>query len=286
MRISKLFIICVGILMMASNANCKEQKQSFLDYIEKYNKIAVQEMKDYGIPASITLAQGLLESGAGQSELAKESNNHFGIKCHDWKGDRVYFDDDEKGECFRKYDDPKDSYKDHSQFLVEKPRYASLFQLQPTDYKGWANGLKQCGYATDPNYANRLIDLIETYNLAEYDQGVKVKKDEKKEKEEEKAVDNGLADNTTDNKDQKKEEKEKKKEYVYKLKSTMGSIDVENAHTSFKKDGKQVVVAHANDTYEGIAKEFGLKNWEIRWYNKVKKGSIPEEGSTVIIKKW
>lgn len=279
MKINKLFITCVGFLMVANTAYSK-QLQSFLDYIDKYNKIAVEEMKTYGIPASITLAQGLLESGAGLSQLSKESNNHFGIKCHDWKGDRVYFDDDEKGECFRKYTDPKESYKDHSEFLVNRPRYASLFQLKTTDYKGWAKGLKQCGYATDPNYANRLISLIEEYGLDKYDKDIKKKDKDKKDSKSEDLKN----DNIIPSKKDKNEPEKKKVEYV--LKSTMGTIDVSNTHTAIKKDGKHVVIAQANDTYESIAKEFGLKNWEIRWYNKVKKGETPAEGSAVIIKKW
>lgn len=283
MKINKIIILCIGFIFAGQHAHCK-QIQSFLDYIEKYNKIAVQEMKTHGIPASITLAQGLLESGAGLSQLSRESNNHFGIKCHDWKGDRVYFDDDEKGECFRKYKDPKESYDDHSLFLVGRPRYASLFQLKTTDYKGWAKGLKQCGYATDPNYATRLISIIEEYGLDKYDKDIKQKdkeKDKKKESEDS---------SKKDKKENKKEQSEKlSKEQIianYKLKSTMGSVDIDKTHIPFKKDGKQVVIAQANDSYESIAKEFGLKKWEIRWYNKVKKGATPEEGSTVIIKKW
>lgn len=271
------------MLMLSTQANCKQNK-SFVDYIEKYNKIAVEHMKTYGIPASITLAQGLLESGAGLSQLSKESNNHFGIKCHDWKGERVYFDDDEKGECFRKYDDPKESYKDHALFLVERPRYASLFQLKSTDYKGWAKGLKQCGYATDPNYATRLIGIIEEYGLDKYDKDVKVKD----KKESEKSENSKASDSSKKDSDKKSKETEtpKKRKIQYKLKSTMGNIDIDNAHAVVKKGGKHVVIAQAGDSYESIAREFGLKNWEIRWYNKVKKGATPEEGSTVIIKKW
>ena len=132
--------------------------------------MAVEQMKQYRIPASITLAQGLLESGAGRSELARKSNNHFGIKCHsDWRGGRVYHDDDLRGECFRKYKNAEQSYEDHAKFLTERPRYASLFKLKVTDYKGWAKGLQRCGYATDRAYANRLIKLIEDYDLYRYD---------------------------------------------------------------------------------------------------------------------
>ena len=139
-------------------------------YIQSYNDIAVSHMHEYGIPASIKLAQGILESAYGTSQLAKESNNHFGIKCHsDWTGAVVYHDDDEKGECFRKYEAVQDSYLDHSLFLLNKERYATLFKLEKNDYKNWAKGLKKAGYATNPDYANKLIRLIETYNLAYYD---------------------------------------------------------------------------------------------------------------------
>ena len=139
-------------------------------YIQEYQNIAVNHMYEYGIPASIKLAQGILESSYGTSKLAKESNNHFGIKCHkDWTGSVVFHDDDEKGECFRKYDFVKDSYLDHSLFLKNKERYSNLFNLDKNDYKNWAKGLKKAGYATNPDYANKLIHLIETYNLSYYD---------------------------------------------------------------------------------------------------------------------
>jgi LysM repeat protein len=139
-------------------------------YIKKYRELAVEEMKKYHIPASITLAQGLLESGAGQSALARKSNNHFGIKCgSDWYGKTVSHDDDARGECFRAYKHPKDSYEDHSKFLAGRPRYASLFNLNITDYKGWARGLKKAGYATNPRYADQLIGIIELYELYKYD---------------------------------------------------------------------------------------------------------------------
>ncbi len=130
---------------------------------------AVYQMAAHGVPASITLAQGILESRDGNSRLAKEGNNHFGIKCHsDWEGRRIYEDDDARNECFRHYKNARESFDDHSDFL-KKPRYASLFELEPTDYKGWARGLKECGYATSPEYAKSLIRIIEENNLQEYD---------------------------------------------------------------------------------------------------------------------
>jgi len=147
--------------------------QRVANYINEYAQISKEEMLQYGIPASITLAQGILESGAGAGELTKKANNHFGIKCHTgWEGDRAYHDDDEKGECFRKYNNPKYSYRDHSLFLTQRSRYKDLFTLRKDDYKGWAKGLRKAGYATDPKYPEKLIGIIERYNLQSYDHEV------------------------------------------------------------------------------------------------------------------
>lgn len=155
-------------------SNPKLNKQT-LAYIKKYAPIAVKEMHLNRIPASITLAQGILESGKGKSELALKSNNHFGIKCHtQWKGERVYHDDDEKGECFRKYQFVETSYIDHSAFLTKRKRYAFLFNYGVKDYKKWARGLKKAGYATDKQYPNKLIKIIENYKLYQFD-NVKIK---------------------------------------------------------------------------------------------------------------
>ena len=138
-------------------------------YIEAFSEIAMIEMRKYKIPASITLAQGILESGAGRGRLAVEANNHFGIKCHGWNGDKIYHNDDAAQECFRKYDEPLSSFEDHSKFLTGRSRYAGLFKLKEDDYKGWAKGLRQAGYATDSKYPEKLISLIERYRLYEYD---------------------------------------------------------------------------------------------------------------------
>lgn len=147
------------------------------NYIKEFSGIAKEEMLQYGIPASITLAQGILESGAGVGELTLKANNHFGIKCHTgWEGDTVYHDDDERGECFRKYSDPKYSYRDHSLFLTQRSRYQELFKLRKDDYRGWAKGLRKAGYATDPKYPEKLIGIIERYNLEAYDEEVLGKK--------------------------------------------------------------------------------------------------------------
>ena len=146
------------------------------DYVKYYSDIAMDEMIQFGIPASITLAQGILESGAGKGRLAVEANNHFGIKCHDWNGKKIFHDDDEKQECFRKYDNPEYSYRDHSLFLSNRGRYSFLFDLKKDDYKQWARGLKKAGYATDPKYPQKLIDLVERYELYKYDSEVLKKK--------------------------------------------------------------------------------------------------------------
>ncbi|MCB7482448.1 glucosaminidase domain-containing protein [Christiangramia sediminis] len=139
------------------------------DYIRDYAELAQEEMKLYKIPASITLAQGILESGAGNGDLTRRANNHFGIKCHDWNGEKVYHDDDRREECFRKYKHARYSYRDHSLFLSGRGRYAELFELDSDDYKGWAKGLRKAGYATDRRYPDKLIDLIERYELYKFD---------------------------------------------------------------------------------------------------------------------
>lgn len=154
------------------------QSNAHLQYIDKYKDLAISQMKKYGIPASITLAQGLLESDAGRSMLAVEGNNHFGIKCHtDWTGKKMYHDDDRRDDCFRVYRNVEGSFEDHSLFLTTHSRYAFLFDLKTTDYVGWARGLKKAGYATNPAYAEKLIEIIERYNLDMYDKGGKFKKE-------------------------------------------------------------------------------------------------------------
>ena len=165
-RIILLVVLCA----FAFSAQAQRRNQRYQEYIERYSPLAVEQMRVHKIPASITLAQGLLESGAGYSELARKSNNHFGIKCGGrWNGPSVRHDDDARQECFRAYGNPVESYEDHSLFLKRGARYAFLFDLDITDYKGWARGLKKAGYATDPSYANRLITIVEDYELYKYD---------------------------------------------------------------------------------------------------------------------
>ncbi len=163
--------LVAALCLCALGARAESTGNVYLTYIDTYKGMAIQQMKKYGIPASITLAQGLLESAAGQSRLAKHAHNHFGIKVSSgWKGGYILQDDDAKNEKFRKYHKVADSYEDHSLFL-QQPRYSALFRLSPTDYKGWAHTLKKCGYATNPHYAENLISIIERYNLTQYDKG-------------------------------------------------------------------------------------------------------------------
>lgn len=177
----RIFLFCAVMLF---SVPLFSQKMTREQYIEKYKDIAVKQMGKHKIPASIILAQGCLESGDGNSTLAVKANNHFGIKCHDtWIGRKFRHDDDEKNECFRRYDNPYDSYTDHSHFLTSRSRYASLFDLPVTDYKGWAHGLKAAGYATNPQYAKLLIDIIEEYELYKFDNGEAVKVSKKSLKE-------------------------------------------------------------------------------------------------------
>ena len=158
---------------LVATSNVRTYEEEIKLYIANFNEIAKQNMKSHGVPASITLAQGILESGAGKGKLALAANNHFGIKCHKgWTGDSVKHDDDAEQECFRKYEQPQESYKDHSLFLTSRPRYATLFDLDKGDYQGWAKGLKAAGYATDVKYPDKLIGLIERFELYKYDNEV------------------------------------------------------------------------------------------------------------------
>lgn len=164
-KIDEADVIHADLLKRKPNLN-----ENTLAYIDEYNDIAILEMIAYKIPASITLAQGILESNSGRSRLSVKGNNHFGIKCHSsWTGKRMYHDDDARQECFRKYEHPLTSFRDHSLFLFDRKRYAGLFELRKKDYKGWSKGLKKAGYATDPKYPAKLITLIETYDLDKYD---------------------------------------------------------------------------------------------------------------------
>ena len=205
---------------------------AYEEYIEMYAPLAVEHQIHYGIPASITLAQGLLESAAGRSLLASEGNNHFGIKCHkDWKGDTMLRSDDAPDECFRVYKSAEESFDDHSRFLC-RTRYTPLFSLDVTDYQGWARGLRECGYATDPNYAARLITIIERYSLYNYD------------------TEGGRSIEET-------------AEYIQQM--------LVRSHPVRRTRGLHYVVATPGDTYGSIAKEFNMPVKKLLSYNDVGK---------------
>ncbi len=235
------------------------QKITPEEYIQTYKDIAIEEMKTHKIPASITLAQGLLESGAGNSTLARVAKNHFGIKCHKgWDGDTYYMDDDEKDECFRKYDDVEQSFRDHSEFLCGRSRYAALFDLEITDYKGWAKGLKAAGYATNPKYAQLLIDRIELYDLTQYD---KIALGQIKESEIEPVA----------------PEAEEYFELAYSPedKSLFPLADMTpEGRFLYENNGVLFVFAKEGETPEGLAEAFGIKMNRFCQYNCLKH---PEE---------
>ena len=215
------------------------------EYIQKYYKLAISEMQRSGIPASIILAQGCWESQNGNSRLATEGNNHFGIKCKsEWKGKRIYHDDDARHECFRKYIHAEASYSDHTDFLMSGSRYSALFQLDPKDYTGWAYGLKKAGYATDPIYAERLIKIIEDFKLNVYDEYV----------------------------DNRQIASLKKETTPVKL-HTSGLGKTNASHKIEMRNGLRTVVVGEGDTYESIRKDLALKDWELYTYNDLEKGS-------------
>lgn len=241
----RIFCLLFFITTFAEAAT-QRKVPSYEKYIKTYSDLAVQHQKKYKIPASITLAQGLLESGAGQSDLARRSNNHFGIKCHsDWRGGRVYHDDDLRGECFRKYKRVEDSYEDHSKFLL-RSRYERLFDLKITDYKGWARGLQKCGYATDRAYANKLIKVIEDYELYRYDTG----------------------------KGHKISQKEREKQKYPKLR-----------YTIYRTFGLLYVYAKENDSFDRIAQSLDFKVKDLKKFNEVPEDFPLQKGDIVYLEK-
>jgi hypothetical protein len=252
------FVFILSILSLSLFAQAKISRR---EYIETFKTIAIREMLQSGIPASITLAQGCLESDCGNSPLAIEANNHFGIKCKsDWKGERSYHDDDQKNECFRKYRNAEDSYNDHTEYLVQTPRYSYLFKLSKTDYNAWANGLRAAGYATDPNYAARLIKIIEEEQLYVFD-----------------SLEPGdLPDQNILVREGKQNNQYKEKE---KHQAGFGNIALNpySKRETFKINGLDIVYVKSGDTYASIAKEFEMKEWEIRTYNSLKRDSPQPE---------
>ncbi len=238
------FVACTGVLAQM------KWNQRYQTYINQYRDLAIEQMLKFKIPASITLAQGLLESGAGYSELATKGNNHFGIKCHGWTGRKTYHDDDEAQECFRAYNNVYESYEDHSLLLSRQPRYRSLFSLDDDDYKGWARGLKKCGYATSPTYAQKLIGIIELYKLQQYDKAKK--------------YDRFMESRT------------------YKdSPSAKGGI----LHPIHRYNKNYYVVVKQGDTFRSLGKELGLSYRKIARYNERNKRDKLVVGETIYLKK-
>jgi LysM repeat protein len=242
------------------------QKLTREQYIEKYKDIAIRQMKSYGIPASIILAQACLESNNGNSSLTISGKNHFGIKCAGWQGRKVYHDDDKANECFRAYNTDEESFVDHSDFLRYRQRYAFLFDLKITDYKGWANGLKKAGYATASNYAEMLIKIIEDFQLYRFD--------DKNYKPTPVA-----ASNTKNN---------EKIEIVKKPSEAMREYNIDNFvivlnRNVSKRNGVKYITAKYNDTYERIADEFKIPASRLRRYNDDTKNGQPQQGDIVYI---
>lgn len=252
-------IILFIALFVSSIAELSAQEITAQQYIERYKIIAIRDRFDYNIPASITLAQGLLESGNGNSMLAVKANNHFGIKCHsDWTGKRIFKDDDAKDECFRVYDTPEESYIDHAKFLTTKSRYEFLFQYDVSNYKAWARGLKKAGYATNPQYPQRLIDIIERYDLAQYDR-ISLEDFNKM------LILNG-------------KEPEEMIQEDSDIIAEENSIVEEGPHTVLYRNRVRYVIVHKNESLIDIAKLYNINPNSIYRYNDLAKGSSIKQG--------
>ncbi len=245
-------------LMMIFYSPLFSQKIERKDYVLKYKDLAIKQMLTFGIPASITLAQACLESADGNSALAKEANNHFGIKCHNWDGETYLHDDDTKNECFRKYKTVEDSYKDHSEFLRYRERYQFLFDLDSKDYKGWAKGLQKAGYATSPDYAQRLIKIIEDFSLMQYDL---------------------MADSVPPSPNEIIADKE------YKPIKTSSLYKISITRKLFKKNGVAYIIGNRMDTYEDIAREYNLFTKELLKFNDLHMSRPIEDGTIIYVEK-
>ncbi len=266
-------ILLLSILLLSLKVSAQEKKMSRAEYIEKYSEWAVKEMKSNGIPASITLAQGMLESNNGNSRLAIKANNHFGIKCHSsWTGKKIYKNDDEKHECFRKYKSAHESYKDHSDFLKNGKRYAFLFDLKPTDYKGWAKGLKKAGYATNSKYSILLIKIIEDNELHKFDKGKVIKPDN---------------DNTNLVADSKKPKTKRDKRHKKRKTHHLGDVDNYTVNL-FQREVKlnnriKYIKVKKGDTFLKIAQEFEMMAGQLYRYNELDKNTSLKEGQILYI---
>lgn len=265
----KLIYIAIALAGIFTASQATAQKQSREEYIKRYKSIVLELQDIYGIPASIKMAQALLESDNGNSRLATEANNHFGIKCKkDWAGDTISHDDDAKGECFRKYNSVEESFKDHSEFLDKSPRYQDLFKLDPMDYKGWAYGLKSAGYATNPRYPELLIAIIEDNKLYLLDQGKELPSGgdlpfQNKVDSAAITVDMNVEKVDVDN-------------YVV-------SINTFRGYTLYSNNGSEFVIASAGDSFISLSKKLGISAKKLRKFNDMPYGE-PTEGSMIYIK--
>lgn len=268
----KILLLAQIALIMTVNAFAAGKDPVRTAYIEKYKDIAIRQMNLSGIPASIILAQACLESGNGTSRLAVKGNNHFGIKCADWDGPRMYKNDDRRNECFRKYRTAEESFKDHSAFLTGRERYAFLFDIPKSDYKGWARGLKAAGYATNPKYPELLIKIIEDYELYRYDEGKPQNKGTVKERYR-------VGKNTGED--------------TLAARSTFGKTAVDEHYlygkcldyTLYRNNGRLFIVAQKGDTYRSIAKKYRMFRCELLSFNDLKKEVPIEEGDIVYLQK-
>lgn len=264
-------VLMMAVALTLSAAITAQVRQTREEYVEKYKSIAIAHMEKYGIPASITMAQGILESDSGNSKLARSSNNHFGIKCKkSWTGDRVYHDDDAKGECFRAYPSVEESYEDHAKFLDESPRYDSLFVYASDDYKSWARGLKACGYATAPDYAQRLVKIIETMKLYLLDKkdGTQIYSASKSAKENaEPWWENNMA--ISD---------EQVNPNAFRV-----TVNAHNGYSVYRTNGTYYVVAKEGDTFESLSTAFKISSKLLRKFNDVSKEAKLAKGDIVYI---
>lgn len=272
--ISALFLFAT--LPLVSAAQLRITKE---EYIDRYKAIAVAQMERYGIPASITMAQGLLESDAGNSWLSRESNNHFGIKCKtNWTGRKIYYDDDAKGECFRCYPSVEASYHDHAEFLDSQPRYDSLFAYSPTDYKSWARGLKAAGYATAPDYAQRLCRIIEEAQLFLLDQpdGERLYASRSGRK---------ITDPEGWFTDQTSMERPADASSAVDPDNYRVTINAHNGYNVYATNGVHYVLAKENDTFENIGRRFRLSARNLRRFNDLRGKAQPVTGEVVYIER-
>ncbi len=287
-----LFVTLITISVSAQDLSCE-------DYIQKFHKIAIDEMHSYGIPASITLAQGILESGNGNSQLSKKSKNHFGIKCHNgWNGKKVYHDDDVENECFRKYRKVSDSYRDHSEFLKNRDRYTFLFDYKMTDYKSWAKGLKKAGYATNPHYADKLIELIERFDLAQYDNASKsgkrkVKKPKRKERKKIRKSENGLKYVLSEKGDDFDKIAREHSMWMWELlkyndvNSNQNLTDGLVVYLEQKKSKSKIEfhIVENGETLYSISQLHGVQLAKLRYKNRLDKDQDVQEGEKIFLRK-